>query len=172
MINSFDLLFLLMKQPTKRLLGFSLIELLISLAILALLATLAVPMMELTNKRRHEQELRMALSEIRLAIDAYKTASDEGKITRKADETGYPPNLEALYVGVIDVSNLDKKKIFFLRRLPRDPFFPDANIDAANTWAKRSYDSDYDKPQEGKDVYDIYSMSPERALNRTAYKDW
>ena len=51
-------------------------------------------------------------------------------------------------------------------------FYPDANVDAANTWAKRSYDSDYDKPQEGKDVYDIYSMSPEQALNGTSYKDW
>ena len=71
-----------MQQPTKRLLGFSLVELLISLAILALLATLAVPTMELTNKRQHEQELRMALSEIRLAIDAYKTASNEGKTGR------------------------------------------------------------------------------------------
>lgn len=161
-----------MKIASKNILGFSLIELLISLALLAMLATLAVPMMELTNKRHHEQELRTALREIRLAIDAYKAASDDGKITRKADESGYPPNLEALYVGVIDASTLDKKKIFFLRRLPRDPFFPDANVDAASTWAKRSYDSDYDKPREGKDVFDIYSLSPEQALNGTAYKDW
>ncbi len=161
-----------MKLASKNMLGFSLIELLISLAILAMLATLAVPMMELTNKRHHEQELRTALREIRLAIDAYKTASDDGKITRKADESGYPPNLEALYLGVVDVSSTDKKKIFFLRRLPRDPFSPDTAVDAINTWGKRSYDSDYDKPKEGKDVYDIYSMSPDQALNETAYKDW
>ena len=166
--------------------GFSLIELLISLAILALLAGMAAPLMELTHKRQQEQELRAALQEIRQAIDAYKQAADEGRIERKADATGYPPSLEVLYKGVEEVTekntggrNIDlqkpddekkKKKIIFLRRLPRDPFYPDPEAKAEETWGKRSYESDYDKPKAGKDVYDVYSLSPDTALNGTPYR--
>jgi len=152
--------------------GFTLIELLISLAILGLLATLATPLMELTNKRIKEQELRRSLQEIRQAIDAYKTASDEGKIPRKADETGYPPNLDVLYQGVVDVTDTKKKKIYFLRRLPRDPFYPDTSVPPAATWGKRSYASEYSQPREGKDIYDVYSLSPDKALNDTPYREW
>lgn len=157
-----------MKLPS----GFSLIELLISLAILGLLATLATPLMELTHKRQQEHELRNNLQEIRQAIDAYKKAADEGKIQRKADETGYPPNLQALYEGVLDTRNTKKQKIYFMRRLPRDPFYPDPDVAAADTWGKRSYDSDYNQPKEGKDVYDVYSLSTEKALDETSYSDW
>lgn len=152
--------------------GFTLIELLISLAILGLLATLATPLMELTNKRIKEQELRRSLQEIRQAIDAYKAASDFGKIPRKADETGYPPNLDVLYLGVVDVTDTKKKKIYFLRRLPRDPFYPDTSVPPAATWGKRSYASEYNQPREGKDIYDVYSLSPDKALNDTPYREW
>ena len=171
----------------RRARGFSLIELLISLAILGLLAGMAAPLMELAHKRQKEQELRAPLQEIRQAIDAYKQAADEGKIERKADATGYPPNLEVLYKGVEEVGqknvagrNIDlqkpdakkKKKILFLRRLPRDPFYPDPEVKAEDTWGKRSYESDYDKPKAGKDVYDVYSLSPDIALNGTPYREW
>ena len=170
--------------------GFSLIELLISLAILGLLAGMAAPLMELTHKRQQEQELRAALQEIRQAIDAYKQATDEGRIERKADATGYPPSLDVLYKGVEEVAgknaggrNIDlqkpekpdekkKKKTFFLRRLPRDPFYPDPEAKAEDTWGKRSYESDYDEPKAGKDVYDVYSLSPDTALNGTPYREW
>lgn len=165
--------------------GFSLIELLISLAILALLAGMASPLLELTSKRQKEHELRRSLQEIREAIDAYKQASDEGRIARKADESGYPPNLEVLFRGVEDVSERTaadrqdkgasekkKKKIFFLRRLPRDPFYTDTSVPAANSWGQRSYESDYDRPRAGKDVYDVYSLSPDTALNGTPYREW
>ena len=167
--------------------GFTLIELLISLAILGLLAGMAEPLLEFTHKRQKEQELHAALQEIRQAIDDYKQAADEGKVERKADATGYPPSLEVLYKGVEEVAekntggrNIDlqkpeekkKKKIFFLRRLPRDPFYPDPEAKAEDTWGKRSYESDYDKPKAGKDVYDVYSLSPGTALNGTPYREW
>lgn len=152
--------------------GFTLVEMLITLAILGLLAGLAVPTLELTSKRQKEHELRSALRDIRQAIDAYKKAADEGKVARKADESGYPPRLEALFQGVQDASVPQKKLIFFMRRLPRDPFYPDPGVPAADTWGKRSYDSDWDKPREGKDVYDVYSYSPGTALDGTRYRDW
>jgi general secretion pathway protein G len=153
--------------------GFTLIELLVTLAILGLLAALAVPTLEMTAQRQKEQELRSALREIRQAIDAYKKAVDENKVVRKADESGYPPNLDVLYQGVLDASDPNKqKKIFFLRRLPRDPFYPDGSANAAETWGKRSYQSDYDKPQEGPDVYDIYSYAPGEGLNGVPYREW
>ncbi len=161
-----------MLLPAQKPTGFTLIELLITLAILALLATLATPIMELTVKRQKEHELKTALREIRSAIDAYKKASDENKIVRKADEPGYPPNLNLLYEGVVDATDQQKKKIFFMRRLPRDPFYPDTTVAADESWGKRSYDSDYNQPREGKDVYDIYSLSPDTALNGTPYRDW
>ncbi len=160
------------KKFSKTLLGFSLIELIVSLAILGLLATLATPLIELTIKRQKEHELHSALQEIRGAIDAYKASSDEGKIERKADETGYPPNLQALYKGVPDVTDIKKQKIYFLRRLPRDPFYPDNQAVSEDTWGKRSYASEYDKPEEGKDIYDVYSLSPYIGLNETAYSKW
>ncbi|MBZ4201965.1 MAG: hypothetical protein LAC70_02445, partial [Methylovulum sp.] len=95
------------------------------------------------------------------------------KVTRMADESGYPPNLQSLYLGVIDASDPAKqKKIFFLRRLPRDPFYPDASVPPENSWGKRSFESNYDQPREGKDVYDIYSLSPNIALNGTNYREW
>ncbi len=148
------------------------IELVVTLAILGLLAGLAAPLMQLTQQRKKEQELRLALMEIRQAIDAYKAAVDDGKIAKKADESGYPPNLQVLYQGVADTTDLAGRKIFFLRRLPRDPFFPDMTAEAVATWGLRSYASNYDQPLPGKDVYDVYSMSPDTALNGTAYREW
>lgn len=166
-------------SKSKRERGFSLIELLISLAILALLAGMATPLLELTQQRQKEHELQHALQQIRHAIDAYKAATDEGKIDRKQDESGYPPNLNVLFEGVVDSTadeedgaSKKKPKIFFLRRLPRDPFYPDTGVPAESTWGKRSYDSEYDQPKAGKDVYDVYSLSPGKALNGTFYREW
>lgn len=152
--------------------GFTLIELLVTLAILALLGTLVVPVFEVTMQRRHEQELRRSLREVRTAIDAYKKASDEGRIAKVLGATGYPPKLELLVDGVVDARSPKRAKIYFMRRLPRDPFNDTADLDDAKTWGKRSYASEANEPREGDDVYDIYSTSPKTGLNGIPYSKW
>ena len=151
--------------------GFTLIELIITVAIVGILASAALPMAQIAIQRSKEQELRTALRQIREAIDAYKQAADEGRVTRAADASGYPPSLDALVLGVDDAKLPVKKSIYFLRRLPRDPFAPD-NLAAAETWGKRSYESPPDNPREGKDVFDVYSLNEGRGLNGVPYKDW
>ncbi len=152
--------------------GFTLIELVVTLLIVGLLAGAAVPLVELTVKRSKERELRAALREIRSAIDAYKRASDEGRLVRLAQQSGYPPKLGALVEGVPDARSPERRPIYFLRRLPRDPTFPDQAAPAENTWGKRSYASPPDAPEEGDDVFDVYSRAEGNALNGTPYKTW
>jgi general secretion pathway protein G len=152
--------------------GFTLIELLIVLAIVGLLAALTVPVAEVTVQRSREQDLRIALREIRSAIDAYKKASDEGRVPKQAGSTGYPETLAVLVDGVDDAKDARKRKIYFLRRIPRDPMHLDPTVDPANTWGKRAYESGPDEPREGKDVYDVYSQSTTTALNGVPYNKW
>jgi general secretion pathway protein G len=152
--------------------GFTLIELIITVAIIAILALGLVPLTQLASQRAKEQELRAALREIRTAIDAYKKAADENRVEKKADETGYPPKLAVLAGGVKDIKTPDGKMIYFLRRVPRDPFFEDHDAPAAKTWGLRSYASPPDEPKEGDDVYDVYSLSKRTGLNGVPYKDW
>ncbi|MDE2388419.1 MAG: type II secretion system protein [Betaproteobacteria bacterium] len=158
--------------------GFTLIELMIVVVIMAVLAMAAMPLKELMVKREKEQELRVALRQIRSAIDAYKQAADEGRIAKKADESGYPPRLEELFMGVPDIKSPDKKVIYFMRRLPRDPMFVELDIagvtatPAADTWGKRSYESPWDSPKEGDDVYDVFSRSETIGLNGIPYREW
>jgi len=152
--------------------GFSYIEILVTVAILALLATAAVPYVELTVTRQKESELRRDLREIREAIDAYKKAVDEGRITKQIEDSGYPKLLEDLAAGVEDAKDPLKKKIYFLRRLPRDPMSQAAEGTATKTWGKRSYESPPDQPREGADVFDVYSLNEQKGLNGVPYNQW
>jgi len=152
--------------------GFTLVELMVTVAIVALLAGIALPLAELAVRRQKEQALHAALREIRVAIDAYKLAVDQGRIRKSADQSGYPDSLDALVLGVEDARSPGRERIYFLRRLPRDPLFPLAQAAAADTWGKRSYASPPDAPREGADVFDVYSLAPGNGLNGVAYKDW
>ena len=152
--------------------GFTLIELVITLAIIGLLATAAMPLAQLVAKREKEADLRTALRDIRTAIDAYRVAAQTGHIKQELGASGYPPDLKSLYAGVEDVSSEKKVNLYFLRRVPRDPFFPDANVAAEETWGLRSYQSPPDDPQPGEDVFDVYSQSGTKGLNGIPYREW
>jgi len=152
--------------------GFTLIELVITVAIVALLASVALPFNELVVQRGKEQDLRRALREVREAIDAYKQASDDGRIQKRTGESGYPRKLQNLVEGVEDQKNPKKERIYFLRRLPRDPFATDPNLDPAETWGKRSYASPPDDPAEGEDVFDVYTRAPGKGINGRPYREW
>lgn len=160
-----------MSTPHRTVRGFTLIELMIVVAILAVLAVGAVPLGELAVQRTREQDLRLALRQIRGAIDAYKKAAEEGRVERKADETGYPRRLADLVNGMPDIKTPDKKLIRFLRRIPRDPFAP-SDLSAEETWGLRSYASSATSPSPGMDVYDVYSRREGAGLNGVPYREW
>jgi general secretion pathway protein G len=153
--------------------GFTIIELVMTVAIISLLATAVVPSAQLVYQRERESELRASLRTIRVALDAYKQAADTGRIKKELDKSGYPPDLQSLIEGVDDASSAKEGvKIYFLRRLPRDPFWPDATTPAADTWGLRSYASAPEDPQAGDDVYDVRSRSSRLGLNGVPYRDW
>ena len=152
--------------------GFTLIEMLIAVVIVSILASVALPLSELAVQRGRERDLRHALREVREAIDAYKRAGDDGRIVRSPDQSGYPPALTILVEGVTDAKSPNGAKIYFLRRLPSDPFAPAAVVQAEATWGKRSYESPPDNPRPGKDVFDVYSLSGGTGLNGIPYKQW
>jgi general secretion pathway protein G len=152
--------------------GFTLIELVVTLAIIGLLTTAAMPLVQLAAQREKESELHHSLRILRSAVDAYKRAADSGSIRLEIGDSGYPPNLQVLVDGVEDQQSEKKAMIYFLRRVPRDPLFPDSTVAAADTWGLRSYKSPPSDPQPGDDVFDVYSMAPGRGLNGIAYHEW
>jgi general secretion pathway protein G len=152
--------------------GFTFIELMMTLAIMGVLVLVATPLAQVAVQRDKERDLRQALTQIREGLDAYKRASDQGRISLKPGDSGYPKSLEILVEGVPDQRSPTKQNLYFLRALPRDPMHPDASIEPAQTWGLRSYASPPDDPQEGADVFDVYSKSAVVGLNGVAYRRW
>ncbi|MBV8210758.1 MAG: type II secretion system protein [Burkholderiaceae bacterium] len=179
--------------------GFTLIELVVTLALVGLMAMVAVPLYEVTAIRMKEMELRTALRQIRSALDAYKDAADAGKIQKDPSDSGYPPNLKILVEGVdtaqqssvnlqsvssmasgasanananANASDTGPTRLMFLRQIPRDPFTPDPSLPLEEQWDTRAYGSPPSDPQPGKDVYDVMSKSATIGSNGMAYKEW
>ena len=143
--------------------GLTLIELIVTVAILSILASAAVPIAIYQVKRQNERELRYDLWMMRDAIDKYKDAADRNAFQVKIDSMGYPPDLETLVKGV-DVLT---KKVKFLRRIPVDPMTCKAE------WGYRSMQDDPDSDSYGgQSVFDVYSKSQGTALDGTKYSTW
>jgi general secretion pathway protein G len=151
--------------------GFTFIELMVTLAILGVLASASYPLAKLATQRNKEHELKSSLRQIRIAIDTYKQAADEGQISKSTTESGYPSTLESLVNGVENVRDPAHKKIYFLSRLPRDPF-ADSSLRPSDTWGKRSYSSPPEQPEEGGDVFDVYSKAVGMSINGIPYREW
>jgi general secretion pathway protein G len=141
----------------------TLVELIVAIAIMAILATGVLPIARNVVKREREKELRAALWQMRDSIDRYKDAADRGLFQIKLDSNGYPPDLDELVKGV----DVQGKKIRFLRHIPMDP------MTNTKDWGLRSMQDDPDSDSwGGQSVFDVYTKSPGTALDGTKYKDW
>jgi len=153
--------------------GFTLIEMMAAVALLALLLSVALPISTLVKRRAQEGELRHSLQVIRNAIDLYHQASLEGKIDKSLDRSGYPPDLASLVKGVSDKTDPNGGMLYFLRRLPADPMCENCKgRDPADTWEVRSYDSSAEAFASGRDVFDLRSKSHREGINGVPYKEW
>jgi len=165
---------------SSRVRGFTLVEMLITLAIVGLLAMVAMPLYEVTTTRVKETELRQALRTIRAGLDAYKEATDAGILAKAAGESGYPPSLDTLTQVLEKANKRDfglnageaSQRMVILRQLPRDPFFPDPQVPAVQTWNTRAYASRPGDTGAGADVFDVSSMSTRIGLDGTPYSSW
>ena len=163
--------------------GFTFIEMLVTLTLLAILAAAVLPIAKTAVKREKEIELRRNLRIMREALDAYKKLADEKMIEVEEEQQGYPPDLDTLVKGVevkADQSqsqplmgqsqakkDQEKKIVKFLRRIPRDP------MTGSLEWGLRSYQDEPDSDDwGGENVYDVYTKSPGTALDGTKYRDW
>jgi general secretion pathway protein G len=148
-------------RPGER--GLTLVELIVTVTILAILASAAVPIARFQVKRQNERYLRYDLWMMRDAIDKYKDAADKNAFQVKVDSQGYPPDLETLVNGV----EVQTKKVKFLRQIPVDPMTGKAE------WGLRSMQDDPKSDSYGgQSVFDVYSKSTGTALDGTKYSDW
>src|SRR5580698_702519 len=149
------------RKRTER--GLTLMELIVTVAILAILASAAVPVARFKVKRDRERELRRDLWEMRDAIDKYKDAADRGAFITKVESQNYPPDLDTLVNGV----DVQGKKVKFLRKIPVDPMTNNTD------WGMRSMQDDPDSDSWGEqNVFDVYTKSQDTGLDGTKYKDW
>jgi general secretion pathway protein G len=154
--------------------GFTIIELLVTLALIGIAAAVVLPFSALVETRAKEAELRVALRTIRQALDSYKAAADAGAIDKPTGSSGYPPSLEVLMTGVprSAAMGLNATPMVFLRQVPRDPFFEDRTTPAARHWNIRSYGAQPGDFAVGADVFDISSKSGGIALDGSRLSDW
>ena len=150
--------------------GYTFIELVIVTAVLMILATMVMPLAQVTSQRQREAELRRSLREMRTAIDKFKDAVDSGQIPQTELEPGsegYPPDLETLVEGVSAAGDASGRKLKYLRRIPIDP------MTNGTEWGMRSYQ---DRPDSrswgGQNVFDVYTMNADTALDGTKYNEW
>jgi general secretion pathway protein G len=152
------------KRPSET--GLTLIELIVTFTIIAVIAGLAVPLAQNSVRRRQEEDLRRALRQMRVAIDRYKEASDLGLIQVTLGTEGYPENLEVLVDGVDQIGAVDRQ-LRFLRRIPLDPMTDSVD------WGLRSYQDDPESNSwGGENVFDVYTRSEAAALDGSLYRDW
>ncbi len=180
----------MLKRKTGSQAGFTYIEMMVTATVLMVLAGIAVPMFKWDQKRRKEVKLRVYLQQMRDAIDLYKKYTDEGRILLEdVDQMGYPPDLETLIEGVTVSQPIvntpamgsgagrrandafgesaEGNLVRFLLREPIDP------ITGEPGWGMRSYQDDWDTDSwGGENLYDVYSLSDKKALDRTYYRDW
>jgi general secretion pathway protein G len=150
-------------EPSSAEAGVTLIELIIVVAIIAILATAAIPVAKFSVKREKERQLRRDLWEMRDAIDHYKDAADKGGFQTKADSFNYPPDLQTMVDGV----DVQTKKVKFLRRIPTDP------MTGNNEWGLRAMQDDADSDSwGGQNVFDVHTKSQGTALDGTKYSTW
>lgn len=153
--------------------GFTFVEVLVSLVLLALLASVVIPVSDLVSRQAKERELKNSLLEIRKALDAYKEASEKNEIPKAYQtQSGYPPNLKILEGIPLEENKQGTTHRRFIRKIPTDPFTTQKDVLPENSWGKRSYLSEASAPQVGEDVYDIYSLSDQIGTNGIAYREW
>ncbi len=149
------------RKPSEQ--GLTLVELIVTVVLLGILASAAIPVARFQVKRQKERELRYDLWQMRDAIDKYKDAADKGAIRTKVDSQNYPPDLQTLVDGV----DIQGKKVRFLRKIPVDPMTDNTD------WGLRSMQDDPDSDSwGGQSVFDVYSKSQGTALDGTKYRDW
>jgi general secretion pathway protein G len=154
--------------------GFTLVELLVTLALVGIAASVVLPLASVIETRAKESELRRSLRTIRQALDNYKTAADAGVIDKQTGASGYPASLDVLVNGVPKSAAMgfSATPMVFLRSVPRDPFAEAQDIPAVQTWNIRGYGAKQGDFSAGKDVFDVSSKSEKTALDGSHYSDW